>query len=408
MSINGSSEEPASGNYGSVWTDFDNDGDTDLYIAKCRLGVNDVNDERRINKLFVNDGNNNFTESGGDYGLRIGWQSWTAEFQDTDNDGDFDCFITNHDHPSQLLENDGAGHFKDITTESGIIVNGVAIQGFLRDFDNDGFVDLIIAGTEQYLYKNNGNNTFTLVEDPFDTNAMESCAIGDLNNDGHLDVYAGYAQTYNNPSNTPDVLWFNEGNDNNWFKAHLVGTVSNLDGVGARVEIWGDWGVQIREVRSGEGYGITNSLIPHFGLGTVTSIDQVIVKWPSGIVDVIDNPTINDLTEIVEGDCTPTNPLITANGSTTFCLGSTLELTAPAGDEYFWSNGATTPTITVDAPGNYSVVVGSGDCHQWSEIIAVTVSPDETPNITAMGAVSFCEGGQEPTYGLPAKLHKAF
>lgn len=52
-----------SGNYGSVWSDFDNDGDLDLYIAKCRQGVNDTNDARRINILFVNNGNGTFTEN---------------------------------------------------------------------------------------------------------------------------------------------------------------------------------------------------------------------------------------------------------------------------------------------------------------------------------------------------------
>ena len=53
-----------SGNYGTTWTDFDNDGDLDLYIAKCRQGVNDPTDSRRINALFVNDGNGNPVEIG--------------------------------------------------------------------------------------------------------------------------------------------------------------------------------------------------------------------------------------------------------------------------------------------------------------------------------------------------------
>lgn len=77
-----------SGNYGSIWTDFDNDGDVDLYIAKCRQGVSDQTDPRRINALFVNDGNNNYTEQADEFGLKIGYQSWTADFQDIDNDGD--------------------------------------------------------------------------------------------------------------------------------------------------------------------------------------------------------------------------------------------------------------------------------------------------------------------------------
>jgi hypothetical protein len=108
-----------SGNYGSTWTDFDDDGDIDLYISKCRQNVNDPTDHRRINVLYENDGNGNYTETGANYGLRIGAQSWTTDFQDIDNDGDFDAFITNHDVAPMLLENQN-GQFVDIYDQSGI------------------------------------------------------------------------------------------------------------------------------------------------------------------------------------------------------------------------------------------------------------------------------------------------
>ncbi|MEO8733342.1 MAG: VCBS repeat-containing protein, partial [Flavobacteriales bacterium] len=59
-----------SGNYGSCFTDFDNDGDLDLYISHCRQGINDPGDARRWNRLFVNDGNNNYTDQAADYGVQ--------------------------------------------------------------------------------------------------------------------------------------------------------------------------------------------------------------------------------------------------------------------------------------------------------------------------------------------------
>ena len=77
-----------SGNYASMWTDYDNDDDLDLYISKCRSGVDNPNDPRRINMLFQNDGNNNFTEVADQANLKIGAQSWVADFADIDNDGD--------------------------------------------------------------------------------------------------------------------------------------------------------------------------------------------------------------------------------------------------------------------------------------------------------------------------------
>jgi hypothetical protein len=84
-----------SGNYGSVWSDVNNDGLTDLYIAHCRQGVSSPTDPRRINQLFLNNGDGTYTQDiDNTSGLRIGAQSWTADFGDIDNDGDFDCFIT--------------------------------------------------------------------------------------------------------------------------------------------------------------------------------------------------------------------------------------------------------------------------------------------------------------------------
>jgi len=394
MSINGSSGEEASGNYGSVWTDFDNDGDLDLHIAKCRQGVSSQTDERRINKLFVNDGDNNFTEMAGEYGLRIGYQSWTGQFQDIDNDGDLDAFITNHDHENQLLENDGTGHFTEITAGAGLEYDGTAIQGMMRDFDNDGWMDIIVTGTTHTLYLNNGNKTFTVVENIFDDNQIESLALGDLNCDGFVDIYAGYAGIYTNPSNIPDVLWMNDGNSNNHISVHLTGTTSNRDGVGARIEIYGDWGVQVREVRAGESYGISNSVTSQFGLGQATEIDHMIIKWPSGIVDVIDNPTINQCMEVVEGACLPGDIDITYTGSTIICSGESFSMSAPDGVNYYWSNGENTQEISVSNSGNYSVVVENANgCFDLSQVLSLEVDPDETPTIEALGSTSFCEGG---------------
>ncbi|MBV1925278.1 MAG: ASPIC/UnbV domain-containing protein, partial [Dokdonia sp.] len=123
------------------------------------------------------------------------------------------------------------------------------------------------------------------------------------NNDGFIDFIAGYADSFNVPSTTnSDQLFINNGNSNNWSKIILEGVESNLNGIGARVEIYGAWGMQIREVRSGESYGTQNSLITHFGIGDETTIDQIIVRWPSGIVDVIASPDSNTALNLREGD----------------------------------------------------------------------------------------------------------
>ena len=383
-----------SGNYGSVWTDFDNDGDLDLYIAKCRQGVVDPTDPRRINALFVNDGNGNYTEMAEEYGLKIDWQSWTADFQDVNNDGFMDCFITNHDFESQLLINDGTGHYTDVTSTSGINVGGTPIQGVMRDFDNDGFVDILVSGGTQHLYHNNGDTTFTEVNGLFDTNTMESFALGDLNNDGFIDIYGGYAFIYTNPSTIDDVLWMNNANDNNYFAINPIGVVSNRNGIGARIEIYGDWGIQVREVRSGESYGIMNSMHQYFGLGTATEVDSVIIKWPSGEVDIHTDIQINAKMTVVEGGCLGPNIAVEALGPTTFCSGSNVVLSAPAGfDNYVWSTGETSQTIEVTTQGNFSVTVTNADgCFSFAQGISTTVDPTIEPFIVEDGKLLFCEG----------------
>ncbi len=302
-----------SGNYGSIWIDYDNDNDLDLYISKCRLGVNNPNDGRRVNLLFENDGNNNYTDVAQSVGLAPLGQSWSANFEDIDNDGDLDCVLINHDITSMIFENDGTGNFTNITASSGIAstLSGLGsggIQVVMEDFNNDTFIDILITARSDShrLFLNDGDKTFTEASNAFTLpsgpNRIQSAAVGDLNNDGFIDVVAGFATGYNGPSNNPDVLYLNNGNTNNWSEIRLVGDVSNINGIGARIEIQGAWGTQIREVRSGDSYGIMNSLMTHFGLGTATGIDAVIVHWPSGSVDTILNPNINEVLVIEEGE----------------------------------------------------------------------------------------------------------
>ncbi|MEO1261355.1 MAG: FG-GAP-like repeat-containing protein [Bacteroidota bacterium] len=382
-----------SGNYGSVWTDFDNDGDIDLYIAKCRIGVNDPDDPRRINALFVNDGNNNYREAAEEHGLKIKHQSWTADFQDIDNDGDLDCFVTNHYFDLQLLENDGSGHFTDISQEAGILTgeNFNFVQGIMKDFDNDGFVDIITAQPTLF-FRNNGDKTFTEL-DPFGED-FGSLAAGDLNHDGFLDLYTSYQCGFNNPCGEPDKLWMNDGNDNHFLAVNLAGVQSNKMGVGARVEIHGSWGIQVREVRAGESYGISNSLTQTFGLADKTDVDHVVVKWPSGVVDVLSDVAADQFLTIEEGSTCDVPDFQLGDNETILCAGESITLTAPAGFTYLWSNGTNGQSITTNLPGHFSVViVDDMGCAATSNVVKVTLEPDQTPAVDVDGETTFCEGG---------------
>lgn len=390
-------DTPHRGNYGSTFTDIDRDGDLDLFIAKCHQGNDDPFDPNRKNQLWINNGDGTWTEDALDRGLVLFEQSWTADFQDLDNDGDFDALITNHSAPLVILENDGDGYFEDVTDVTGLDISGFFLQSKMVDFDNDGFVDILFSGGLEGCYHNNGDMTFTEVVGAFPYNkTMHSFGIGDLNNDGFLDLYSSYGDTYvsANMAND-DILWINDGNDSNWIGFTLEGTESNTNAIGAIVEITGAFGTMVREVRSGESYGITNSFKANFGLGTYDSVDQVTVFWPSGMETTITDPDINTYVYILEAPCTIPTVAIMAEGETTFCDGETASISAPEGYEsYVWNTGGDTQTITVGEPGNYSCIVYNEEgCAANSNTVVIDVVFPDVPTIEVVGDLVFCEGG---------------
>ena len=272
------------GNYAAIWTDYDNDNDIDLYVTKCRQGSS-PGDPERTNHLYRNNGDGSFTEVGASANMDDNEQGWATTFEDYDNDGDFDAFIVNHSDSNRFMLNNGDGTFTDIIASTGIDATDLgAWENASADFDNDGFVDILTEFNND-LWLNNGDLTFTGQDIAFDDGG-----IGDLNNDGFLDVVKG------------GTIYMNDGNDHNWVKINTMGVISNKNGIGSRVEVYGAWGRQIREVRSGESFSPMSSLTTHFGIGNATAIDSIVVKWPSGIRTTWLVPEINTTHDIIEVD----------------------------------------------------------------------------------------------------------
>ena len=274
------------GNYASIWTDYDNDGDSDMFISKC---------SGPPCELHRNDGNGVFTDVSAL--AQINYtpvQSWSSAVADFDNDGDMDILIGSNGGSGQSrlyqnnldTSNSVEEAFTNITAGSGWDSNSSINRDYIAyDFDNNGFIDVMGGGNK--IMFNQGNNTFAVSNYPA---SISLGPIGDLNNDGFLDISNG------------STIHTAVPNGNNWVKVTLQGIQSNKNGIGARVEIYGAWGKQIRDVRSGEGFEFMSTLNTHFGIGTATAITEIKIIWPSGTVDIITNPSPNQTVHVIEGN----------------------------------------------------------------------------------------------------------
>lgn len=365
------------GNYSAIWTDVDNDHDIDLYLSKC-LGEAPPGDNRRTNLLYSNNGDGTYIEIGQQAGVDDNAQSWSTAFDDFDNDGDFDAFVVNHDMQNRLYRNNGEGIFEDVIGTSGINASDLgALEVVSGDFNNDGFVDIYSDLTDQ-LYLGNGDLTFTSQNTP-----IAPGAIADLNNDGFLDVVEN------------GQIWLNEGNQNHWLKIIPRGITSNRNGIGARIEIFGAWGKQTREIRSGQSNSPMSSLTAHFGLGEHALADSMKIFWPSGIETTIYDLIADSLYYIPEVSCiSPGLDEIIISGSTMICQGDTTRLIAPAGyAEYLWSTNQTDDILPVYFEGKYSVIsLDSSGCAKLSQTVEITERKESTPVIFSPGGNVICQG----------------
>ncbi len=327
------------GNYATLFTDFDNDGDTDVFISKC---------SGPPCELIRNDGNGVYTDISAIAGINVTpIQTWSSAIGDFDNDGDMDIIITassgTHRYFRNNLDttNSVEEAYTNVTAGSGWDTNtSNNIDNISYDFDNDGFLDVLGGGNK--IMFNQRNGTFA----PVSYAGIGVGAVGDLNDDGFLDILNGSTVRYAVP------------NTNKWLKVSLQGIQSNINGIGARIEIHGAWGKQIRDVRSGEGFKYMSSLNTHFGIGQATTIDSVVIKWPSGTIDTYNNVNPNQRLFVVEGSTLALN---------TFNNGVFSVFPNPAKNEVniqFKNNLSITPTSASVFDLNGKVVLTTTDLTQ--------------------------------------------
>jgi hypothetical protein len=301
---------------GGVCADYDNDGDTDVYIA------NDV----AANFLFENDGTGKFKEVGLITGLAYDLQgsehgSMGIDCGDYDNDGRIDFYQTSYSKElATLYRNLGDNMFEDVTmltgAGTGTLPHVTWGNGF-TDFDNDGHRDIFVAcghlqdNVELYndmettfarnvILKNTGNGKFVDVsEDSGDGMKVKlrsrGAAFDDLDNDGDIDV------VILNSRREPTILRNDSPSKGHWIQVRLQGTKSNRDGMGARVKVVTDDLTLIDEVHSGRGYQSHYGMRLHFGLGNREKVERIVVRWIGGGIDVFKDIAVNQLLTLTEG-----------------------------------------------------------------------------------------------------------
>jgi len=194
---------------------------------------------------------------------------------------------------------------------------GFPFVDFNSNFDNDMDLDIFsvctisVKNTPNILYENKGDGTF--IELPSAGGAIgselgigDSVTTVDYNGDGFLDLFVTNGLDLKPYSDDgPSQLFRNLGNDNHWIEIDLVGTISNRDGIGARIILTANDISQLREQTGGMHHASQNHKRLHFGLGNNIMIDSIAVYWPSGIAHEIKDLLVDQVIQIKE----PSTPI---------------------------------------------------------------------------------------------------
>ena len=286
---------------GIAIADYDRDGRTDIFVANDSM----------FEFLYRSKGDGTFEEVALPAGLAVDGNGRTfagmgVDFADYNNDGLPDVLVTDlAEQAYALYRNNGDGSFTYATYPSGLGQITLLHSGWgarFIDFDNDGWKDLLIAqghdmDTVQREYPNlryrepmallrNVGGTFEGVSSEAGAVFQQhwvgrGLAIGDIDNDGRLDAVVttndGRAHILHNETATP----------HHWLILELIGHTSNRDAIGAEVTIRTAQGVQLQTVTTAGSYLSSSDKRVHFGLGETAVVDEIKIRWPSGIVQLM-------------------------------------------------------------------------------------------------------------------------
>jgi hypothetical protein len=296
---------------GVTAADFDGDGWPDIYVAN----------DKTENFLFHNKHDGTFEEIATAADVAYGQDgeatsSMGPVFADITASGLLDLWVSDG-HYNRLMKNNGKGGFEDIGIVSGLSqanAQYVSWGSGVHDFDNDGWLDIVVfhgglihlIPQEHSVFRGLGQGKFEDVSESAGavvnarTVARGAC-FADYDNDGKVDAFlvnlgAPGKLLHNVSPGTGHwiALWLRGANTP---KDH---THSNRDGIGARVEVWAGGREQVAERVASSGYLSQDDGRIHFGLGAATKVDKIVVRWPSGRVQTLENVTTDRVLTVEE------------------------------------------------------------------------------------------------------------
>jgi hypothetical protein len=289
---------------GVTAADFDNDGWDDIYVSN----------DRTENFLFHNKHDGTFEEIASETGTAYGQNGESTSsmgpvFADFDGRGVLDLWVTDG-HYNRLLHNAGKLGFEDMGASNGVSQANAQYVSWgtgVYDFDNDGLLDILIfhgglihlIPQEHTLFRGLGMGKFSDLSREAGpvlserTTARGAC-FADYDNDGKVDAFVV------NLGARGTLLHNISTNTGHWIAIKLVGTKSNRDGIGARVEVFAGGRRQTAERVAGSGYLSQDDARLHFGLGAATTVDKLLVHWPSGREQTLEKLNVDRVLTVQE------------------------------------------------------------------------------------------------------------
>ena len=294
--------------FGGVFTDYDNDGDQDLFVN------HDFGYKRTPDMLLQNHyPKKSYTDVAKETGMDLKINSMGTAVGDYNNDGLMDYYMTNIRF-NYFMVNQGAGKpFLNKAKEFGMDLFAISWGANFADFDQDGDVDLFVANGDlnpncvpmaDFYFENLGNK----FQDNAQAIGLADYGIGrgsvvfDYDNDGDQDLLVvNQAAVLDYPVPSFTRLYRNDSTKGNWIEISLKGIEAESHGIGSKIEVEAGGKKMIREIDGGGSSHISqNSVIAHFGLGNAAKIDKITVYWTGGNKQTISGSAINQLITITE------------------------------------------------------------------------------------------------------------